>query len=85
MRIRSASLEATLVIFWTLIVFVLFGLAHAQQSVPGTPKSNSANTQTKGPSENGWPRIFSSGADTFTIIRLRWTLGMKTLLTFTAL
>jgi hypothetical protein len=45
--------------------------AGAQQPLPNAPSSTTSaqksKTQTKPPSESGWPRTFASGTDTFTI------------------
>ena len=80
MQIRSPATNAVLPIYWTLIfvVFLLLGDINAQQPLPDSPspktqtkqsKPNalSPKTQAKGVSENGWPRTFASGADTFTV------------------
>jgi hypothetical protein len=49
------------------LLLVFFSDASAKQSLPDSPKPNKAKTQTKMPSESGWPRTFTSDADTFTI------------------
>jgi len=79
MQIRSPATNV-LSVFCTLIfvVSLLLSPAQAQQPLPDAPSpkvqtkqappnSLSATTQSKGPSESSWPRIFTSGTDTFTI------------------
>jgi hypothetical protein len=81
MHIRSRATGAVSSVFRTTLIFVLsllFRAAIAQQPLPDAPSPkvqtkqqlpNALGTkaQTKGPSESGWPRTFSSGTDTFTV------------------
>ena len=69
MQMRSAATGAASSFICTLIFLLslLCSAANAQQSLPDTPKPKNTKTQTKGPSESGWPRTFTSGVDTFTI------------------
>ncbi len=69
MQKRSPATVAASSVICALIflLFLLCGAANAQQSLPDTPKPKSTKTQTKAPSDSGWPRTFTSGASTFTI------------------
>ncbi len=52
------------------VVFWLISPSIAQQPLPNAPSAQRTKTQTgqaKPASENGWPRTFTSGADTFTV------------------
>jgi hypothetical protein len=52
------------------VVFLLVGVSSAQtaqQPLPNAPSAQKAKTQTTQTSDNGWPRTFTSGADTFTV------------------
>ena len=54
----------TIVFFTSLLSLA----ASAQQSLPNAPSAQKANkAQSTRPAESGWPRTFTSGADTFTI------------------
>src|SRR5215831_13666719 len=69
-RIRKpATVAATLLLFWTLlfVASLPFDAARAQQELPDSPKPKSPKAETKAASESNWPRVFSSGTDTFTI------------------
>ena len=50
-----------------LWLFCALGPASAGQSLPDAPKPKTVKTQSKVPSESGWPRTFTSGPDTFTV------------------
>ena len=69
MQMRSPATGAASSVICALIFLfsLLSSNANAQQSLPDSPKPKNAKTQTKEPSESGWPRTFTSGADTFTI------------------
>src|SRR5215467_2555337 len=69
MQMRSPVTGAASSVICALIFLLslLSSKANAQQSLPDSPKPKNAKTQTKEPSESGWPRTFTSGADTFTI------------------
>jgi len=70
MRIRRPTIGLVVCMLWVaLTTLVLFGVANAQNSLPDAPKAKNASPkiQTRGTSESGWPRTFTSGADTFTI------------------
>src|SRR3974377_1210913 len=68
MRMRSA-IDAVSTGICVLLVLLssFFSNANAQQSLPDSAKPRNVKTQTKQPSESGWPRVFTSGTDTFTI------------------
>jgi hypothetical protein len=79
MRIRRPANNGRSSLFWTLVFLfsLLCSAAIARQSLPNTPspkkslpdspKPKNVKTQTKEPSDSGWPRTFTSGPDTFTI------------------
>jgi hypothetical protein len=69
MQMRSPATDAASSVICALIFLLslLCSAANAQQSLPDSPKPKNAKTQTKAPSDSGWPRTFISGADTFTI------------------
>jgi hypothetical protein len=68
MRMRSAADAASSGICVLLVLLSSsFSNANAQQSLAESTKPRNVKTQTKQPSESGWPRVFTSGADTFTI------------------
>ena len=69
MQMRSPATDAASSVICALIflLFLLCSASDAQQSLPDSPKPKNAKTQTKAPSDSGWPRTFISGADTFTI------------------
>lgn len=69
MQMRSPATDAASSAICALIFLLslLCSAANAQQSLPDAPKPKNTKTQTKGPSESGWPRTFTSGVDTFTI------------------
>jgi hypothetical protein len=68
MQKRSPTAAASSVICALILLLSLFFTsANAQQSLPDAPKPKNVKTQTKEPSETGWPRTFSSGTDSFTI------------------
>jgi hypothetical protein len=60
----AASSAICALIFW---LSLLCSATNAHQSLPDSPKPKNVKTQTKEPSESGWPRTFTSGVDTFTI------------------
>src|SRR5215469_5415423 len=68
MRIRR-TIDARTSLFWimTFVLALLACAANAQQSLPDAPKPKNAKTQTKGTTENGWPREFTSGDSIFTV------------------
>jgi hypothetical protein len=41
--------------------------AKPQQQLPNAPSAQKAKTQSASPKDTGWPRTFTSGADTFTV------------------
>jgi len=59
----ASSVVKTLI----LVVSLLFSAAKAQQPPPNAPSAQKAKTQGRETSERSWPRIFTSGPDTFTI------------------
>jgi hypothetical protein len=81
-RFARISKLSGLIIFLTLFTW-LMALAAAQQPQPSAPQASAeqpfpnapssttsaqkSKTQTKPPSESGWPRTFTSGTDAFTI------------------
>ena len=75
MRLHRFAGEARSLAYLILFtaMFLLVSPAIAQQPLPNAPSAQKAKTQaaqsppTKGTSDKGWPRIFTSGADTFTI------------------
>src|ERR1700751_149743 len=79
MRIRRPANNGGPSLFWALVFLfsLLCSAAIARQSLPNTPspktslpdspKPKNVKTQTKEPSDSGWPRTFTSGPDTFTI------------------
>src|ERR1700751_1501618 len=79
MRIRRPANDGGSSLFWTLVFLfsLLCSAAIARQllpntsspnkSLPDSPKPKNVKTQTKEPSDSGWPRAFTSGPDTFTI------------------
>src|SRR5215471_15652307 len=68
MRIRSA-IEAlsSLLCKPIFAASLLCSAANAQQPLPNAPSPQKPKIQTTGAPESGWPRTFTSGADTFTI------------------
>jgi hypothetical protein len=68
-RIRKPATDAASSALWTmfLVVSAVITAASAQQPLPTAPHAQTAKAQTTGTSESGWPRTFTSGADTFTI------------------
>ena len=54
-------------LFLLVTVSLLVSTPWAEQPMPNAPSAQQPKTQTKPPSESGWPRTFTSGADTFTI------------------
>jgi hypothetical protein len=68
MQKRSPAAAASSVLCALILLLSLFfSSANAQQSLPDAPKPKNVKTQTKEPSETGWPRTFSNGTDSFTI------------------
>ena len=69
MQIRMARPSAASSVFWTLIfaVLPLFGAANRQQELPDAPKPKDIPPQLGRASESAWPRIFTSGVNTFTV------------------
>jgi len=67
MRIRSAVDAISMGICVLLLLSSFVSNANAQQSLPESTKPRNVKTKTKQPSESGWPRVFTSGIDTFTI------------------
>jgi hypothetical protein len=67
MKMRSPATDAVSSIACALIflLFLVLSPAHAQKSLPDSPKPKNTTTPTKQPSESDWPRTFASGADTF--------------------
>jgi hypothetical protein len=61
-RIDRYRIKTEALVLWTLafVAFLFFSTANAQQSLPDTPKP-------KVPPESNWPRVFISGANSFTI------------------
>jgi hypothetical protein len=69
MQMRSPATDAASSVICALIFMLslLCSASDAQQSLPDSPKPKNTRTQTKAPSDSGWPRTFISGADTFII------------------
>ena len=69
MQMRSPATDAASSVICALIFMLslLCSASDAQQSLPDSPKPKNTKTQTKAPSDSGWPRTFISGADTFII------------------
>jgi len=72
--IDTVSIIPRAILTLILAVSLLLRSVMAQQPLPDTPKAKlpaanapSAKAPPKRPSESGWPRIFSSGTDTFTM------------------
>ena len=69
---NASSVFRTMTLIWA--VSFLSCIALAQQPLPDAPKAKQTlptapafKAQAKGSSESGWPRVFSSGTDTFTV------------------
>ena len=79
MRICRPANDGGSSLFWTLafLFSLLCSAAIARQSLPDSPSPKKSlpdspnptnvKTQTKEPSDSGWPRTFTGGPDTFTI------------------
>jgi hypothetical protein len=51
----------------SLVMLRLAGAAFGQQTLPNAPSAQKTKTQIAQPKDSGWPRTFTSGADTFTV------------------
>ena len=72
LQIRRSMGEIRSSASWILftVVFLLISASIAQQHLPNAPSTQKAKmqaAQAKPGSESGWPRTFTSGADTFTV------------------
>ena len=69
MPIRKSAIDVYFSALSTLICLasLLLCSANAQQSMPNPPKPENTKTQTTEATESGWPRIFISSGDTFTV------------------
>ncbi|HEV2172677.1 MAG TPA: hypothetical protein VGR71_03875 [Nitrospira sp.] len=67
MRMRSVVDAISMGICVLLLLSSFVANANAQPSLPESTKPRNVKTQTKQPSESGWPRVFTVGSDTFTI------------------
>src|SRR5215471_7317336 len=77
MRFGSRAITSVLIALCACAVFSLPGMTNRQQPspsspdqkkpLPDAPKPKGGTLPAKSPSEEGWPRLFTSGSDKFNI------------------